>query len=226
MPNRRTLCFLPTILGIGAHFSKLAQMLEIEADCVTCRLPGTIAGEEPLATLEEMAAYCKAHLAVPDRYHECALVGWSFGGVLAYELARQLAAAKVRVANLVLIDAYLQSGELPAMTSDLTALHSLLDPDAASPSDADSMQSEALLRIYRANVAAMLAYAPSGYDGSLVEIRAEASAPKIGCSPSSLRPLPAAKRRVIVLPGDHYSIMAQSGFGDLAAALAQAVTLQ
>ncbi len=59
---------------------------------------------EPLATVEEMAAdYCRAIAAVQPAgpYH---LGGWSFGGLVALAMARQLEARGERVAELVLLD--------------------------------------------------------------------------------------------------------------------------
>jgi thioesterase domain-containing protein len=60
---------------------------------------------EPEVTVEEVAAsYLEAVRGVQERgpYH---LGGWSFGGVVAYEMARQLDAAGERVATLALLDA-------------------------------------------------------------------------------------------------------------------------
>ncbi|MCP4659563.1 MAG: alpha/beta fold hydrolase, partial [bacterium] len=61
--------------------------------------------EEPLTRIEEMAAHYLGELRAVQPRGPYQLTGWSFGGLVAYEMARQLAAAEEEVASLVLIDA-------------------------------------------------------------------------------------------------------------------------
>ncbi len=60
-------------------------------------------GEEPLASLEEMAACYRSEIVriTAGPYY---LGGWSLGGAVAFELARQLAAAGSEVALLAILD--------------------------------------------------------------------------------------------------------------------------
>jgi amino acid adenylation domain-containing protein len=240
MPTRRAICFLPTALGAGEHYGRLAKMIDLGADSLTCRLPGTAAGEEPLATIEDIAAYCKTRFVRPDRYDEYLLVGWSFGGILAYELARLLAADDVTVRRLVLIDAYLQPLQGPVLSAgvraahpdggnavsleeidDQTLLEGLLAAGGALPAK-DTAPYEAIIRTYRTNIGALLKYVPRGYDGPLLEIRAAASVPLLGDTETSFRPLAAERREIVVLPGDHYALM-DHGLAEVASAIAGAV---
>jgi thioesterase domain-containing protein len=64
---------------------------------------GLGAGEEPFASLEEMAASYRAEItrAAAGPYH---LGGWSLGGAVAFELARQIAAGGGEVALLAIVD--------------------------------------------------------------------------------------------------------------------------
>ena len=113
-------------------------------------------------------------LVLPDRYDEYVLVGWSFGGILAYELARLLAADDVTVSRLVLIDAYLQPLQGPVLTpraraahafggngssldaiDDLTVLEALLGEGATLPAK-DTAPYEAIIRTYRTNIGALI----------------------------------------------------------------------
>ncbi|MFF2790683.1 amino acid adenylation domain-containing protein [Streptomyces sp. NPDC058049] len=83
--------------------------------------PGlTAPGAAPGATVEELAA---THLEALRRirptgpYH---LAGWSFGGLLAYEMAVQLRSAGQEVATLALLDTgYPEPGHVPDDESDL-----------------------------------------------------------------------------------------------------------
>jgi thioesterase domain-containing protein len=65
---------------------------------------GLGAGEEPFASIEAMAASYRAEVAriTTGPYY---LGGWSLGGAVAFELARQLAAAGKEVALLAIVDA-------------------------------------------------------------------------------------------------------------------------
>ena len=60
-------------------------------------------GEEPLASIEEMAASYRAEIAraASGPYH---IGGWSLGGAVAFELARQIAAGGGEVALLAIVD--------------------------------------------------------------------------------------------------------------------------
>lgn len=64
---------------------------------------GLAAGDEPLASIEEMAASYRSEMIrlTPGPYH---LGGWSLGGVVAFELARQLAETGSEVALLAIVD--------------------------------------------------------------------------------------------------------------------------
>lgn len=64
---------------------------------------GLAAGEEPFSSLEEMAASYRAEIAGVSSgpYY---LGGWSLGGAVAFELARQLAAEGKEVALLAIVD--------------------------------------------------------------------------------------------------------------------------
>lgn len=85
-------------------FQALSRHLGADQPFYGLQSRGLAAGEEPLATIEEMAAAYRDEIvrAAAGPYH---LGGWSLGGAVAFELARQLAAAGHQVALLALIDA-------------------------------------------------------------------------------------------------------------------------
>jgi thioesterase domain-containing protein len=70
---------------------------------------GLEAGDEPLASIEEMAAAYRSEMTrlTSGPYY---LGGWSLGGVVAFELARQLAEAGSEVALLAIVDSTPGSG--------------------------------------------------------------------------------------------------------------------
>jgi amino acid adenylation domain-containing protein len=91
----------------GGHvvcYRSLAVHLAPEQPVYALQPRGVDGGEAPLSDLEEMAAYYLAAVRAfrPDGPYR--LGGWSFGGVVAWEMARRLAAAGEAPELLALID--------------------------------------------------------------------------------------------------------------------------
>lgn len=87
------LCYVP-----------FAQHLPEDRPLYALQAAGTDAGTEPVYGVEEMArSYVEAIRRVQPEgpYH---IGGWSFGGFVAFEMARQLRAADQEIASLVLLD--------------------------------------------------------------------------------------------------------------------------
>jgi len=84
-------------------FQALAHHLGADQPFYGLQSRGLGAGEEPLASIEEMAASYRAEItaATAGPYY---LGGWSLGGAVAFELARQLAAEGREVALLAIVD--------------------------------------------------------------------------------------------------------------------------
>jgi thioesterase domain-containing protein len=86
-------------------YRDLAQALDGERPVYGLQAHGVAPGETPLAHMEEIAERSLTVLraAFPSGpYH---LLGWSFGGLVAYEIARRLTAAGEEVALLAVLDA-------------------------------------------------------------------------------------------------------------------------
>lgn len=84
-------------------FQALSRHLGPDQPFLGLQSRGLGAGEKPLASLEEMAASYRVEIArvTSGPYY---LGGWSLGGAVAFELARQLAAEGKEVALLAIID--------------------------------------------------------------------------------------------------------------------------
>src|SRR6185369_4840792 len=86
-------------------YRDLAQALGGDRPVYGLQAQGVLAGETPLTNVEEIAERSIAVLrdAFPaGPYH---LLGWSFGGLVVYEMARRLAAAGHEIALLAILDA-------------------------------------------------------------------------------------------------------------------------
>jgi amino acid adenylation domain-containing protein len=101
--------------GIVYCFHELARRIGTDRPFYALQSPGLEEGQEPFSTLEEMAS--RYVLAVREHqptgpYH---LGGWSLGGVVAYEMARQIEASGESVATLALLDTWAPSGRAPVV---------------------------------------------------------------------------------------------------------------
>jgi len=100
----------------GGHvlcYADLARLLAPEQPFYGLQVPER-EGELFLTTLEKMATHYLEAMREVQPQGPYRLAGWSMGGLVAFEMARQLAARGERVARLVLIDAVLIDAQAPA----------------------------------------------------------------------------------------------------------------
>ncbi|NEO35901.1 MAG: amino acid adenylation domain-containing protein [Moorea sp. SIOASIH] len=87
-------------------YAELARHLDQDYPVYGLQSLGLDGQQQPLTSVEEMAShYIQAIQQIQPQgsYH---LIGWSFGGVIAYEMAQQLQTKNTSVALLTLIDSY------------------------------------------------------------------------------------------------------------------------
>ena len=107
--------------GLDVYFPALGQHLP--GDYPIYGLPGLALGEAHLDSMEGLAARMVGLIREKQPHGPYRVAGWSFGGVLAYEIAMQLLGLNEAVAFLGLIDSY-----VPRMTDQGKARWS--GPDA------------------------------------------------------------------------------------------------
>jgi thioesterase domain-containing protein len=113
------------------------------------------AGQIP-RSLRELAAICAAQIQAVQPDGPCHLLGWSFGGSLAHEIAVQLQAAGRQVAALILMDAYPPSQQ---------AAEDGPEPQVQIPWPVSPQERERLDRIRQANTAMMRGHQPGSFRG-------------------------------------------------------------
>jgi nonribosomal peptide synthetase DhbF len=176
--------------GLSWCYAGLLRQLPAEAPVYGLQARGLLEPDRMPATVAEMAADYLAQLRAVAPTGPYRLLGWSFGGVVAHELAVRLRAAGEPVELLAMLDSY------PALPDHLRAddrnvLAALLgggDPDvlpaAGSPAIADAvalLRAEggplaglaehrllALLRTMAHNRALVRTFTPGRYDGDLL----------------------------------------------------------
>ncbi|UQI45505.1 amino acid adenylation domain-containing protein [Streptomyces sp. HU2014] len=117
--TRPPLFFVHPAGGNVLCFAQLAKHLPADQPFYGLQAPGTELGSEPLRSVEELAtSYLKAIRAVQP-HGPYTLGGWSFGGFVALEMARQLHQVGERTANVFLLDTVaLEPGKITSIDDD------------------------------------------------------------------------------------------------------------
>ncbi|MFB6438443.1 condensation domain-containing protein [Streptomyces sp. NPDC056411] len=92
--------------GIGWAYSGLLRHIAPDRPLHALQAHGLDGVRQPAATVEAMAAAYIDHLRAVQPHGPYHLLGWSFGGVVAQEMAIRLREAGEEVATLALLDAY------------------------------------------------------------------------------------------------------------------------
>jgi thioesterase domain-containing protein len=96
--------FISGITRNALVFRGLAQLIGGDRLCYGLELPMPQDDEEPLKTLEELGSHCAEQIRNVQPHGPYNLAGYSFGGFLAYETARQLCHPDEPRPNVVLFD--------------------------------------------------------------------------------------------------------------------------
>jgi thioesterase domain-containing protein len=139
----------PLFLGPpgGGHvvcYRKLAAQLAPGVPVFGLQARGIDDGREPMHTVREIAAYFvdAVRAAQPEGpYH---LGGWSFGGMIAWEMGRQLLAAGAEVGLVAMLDTSLPSARDPGATLDHARVMQRIVADLVGWAAASSLRIELL----------------------------------------------------------------------------------
>jgi amino acid adenylation domain-containing protein len=210
--------------------------------------PGVDDGAEPLASVDAMAERYVAEVKRVQPEGPYHLAGWSFGALVARQMARRLDAAGDEVQGVVMLDPHLFADDgddddvflaqlfgerLPAGFSvdefralDAEGRLAYIARHAASspllPADASPEALRALLRVRRAHLAAQRRHRPEPWDGPAVVLRATELAPAARATAQAWDAA-APEAEVVSVPGSHYSMMREPHAAAVAAALADAL---
>jgi amino acid adenylation domain-containing protein len=98
------LFFFPPAGGTVTHYADLARRLGPEQPFLALHAPGLTGAEEPLERVEAMAARYLEEIRAAQSHGPYWLGGWSAGGTVAFEAARQLRDAGEEVALVAMVD--------------------------------------------------------------------------------------------------------------------------
>ena len=177
------------------------------------------AGDGAPDSVEAMAASYLEAVRTVQPHGPYRLAGWSFGGLVAYEMARLLAAAGEAVSHLLLIDAHLPA---PGGTVDRDLLDLAFHAQVLSPHGGAARAGEEEVAALRAQLAADVRLAASyhagPYAGAATLLRA-AERPAGADPEPAWRGLLGERLEVVEVPGSHHSLWTEPNFAELAARL-------
>jgi len=211
-------------------YADLGRLVGADRPCYALQARGVEGDDPPYDDLPAMAARYLEDVRARQPNGPYLLGGWSFGGLVAYEMARQLTTVGEHVGLVALMDT-----PVPDLIEDLpdeaAALARLLegvariDPDElrampeserlphvlavaervhAVPRGTDLNRARKLVDVYRTHLDAARRYLPGRFDGPVRLFRAERTAitaTDYGWSPMT------SHLKIIDVPGDHESIV-------------------
>jgi aspartate racemase len=216
--------------GVGGNvvgFRELARLMSPEFPLYGFQSQGLDGTRAPLARIQDMAAHYIREMRVVQPEGPFFLGGYSFGGLVAYEMARQLRAGGEDVALLALLDTY--PGELEGVTTSIWKL--LMEPKrlgalsgvrrTAKKSVERRVKrlflSGTLRRVLQANQKASADYVLEPYEGKITLFRADQSSLRAFDDPhAAWSGLAAGGLQIQEISGDHGDILTVPQVDELA----------
>ncbi|RMH16882.1 MAG: amino acid adenylation domain-containing protein [Acidobacteria bacterium] len=241
---------------VGGHvyyYRDLAAAISRRLPVYGLRALGLEEGEEPIGRIELMAERYVAALRGVQPEGPYRLGGSSMGGMIAYEMAQQLAGAGQEVSFLGMLDTAgpghmperrvsdaevvslmvgdrlpLSLDELEPLSLDQQIERVLQEAERLSGLDfgLDPASARRMVRALKVHLEAMFAYRPQPYPGSIVFLRAAERRPRDPRHPElAWIGLAAGGVEVHVVPGDHITMHHPPHLDVVAARLAKALGL-
>jgi thioesterase domain-containing protein len=132
MGSRKPLFCAHPLGGTALCYFDLARQLDADQPFYAIRAPELTGEHDPLERIEDMAAYYVSAVRTVQPVGPYLLGGWSMGGVVAFEMARQLHRMGSFVALVALLDAW-APGSVSAGEDDDTTLLARLATDLNIP---------------------------------------------------------------------------------------------
>ncbi len=230
------------IHGIGGHVMELARLgrsIEPDRRVYAIQARGLDGIETPIDTVDGMADYYLTEIRRVQPAGPYVLVGYSFGGMIALEMAKRLVAAGEAIGFLGFIDAYPHPNRWPRLLwldvrwrraangarerlwarwpGLMGALQRHLGGGAGGnrfnalvrPFMFDEDWPEAVKRVYDISLGALERYEPSSYDGPVVFFRAARRSFYLPNNPRRMWGKLIPRFEIVTVPGDHMEMVDQ-----------------
>ena len=246
------LVFIPAIGGGAFIYRELATQLETTHPIHAFEAPGLWDDRAPLESVEALAAHFLQQLRAALPAQRPILAGSSFGGMVVWEMARQLAACGTPPPAVLMIDTP-GPGHLPKpLADDAEILAYLLagdDPDgrfvehcrklrSIAPEKRIAYAAQALetgleeremmriLKVYRANLRAMFSYCPQAFGERVIFLRAKEPNAFTAPHPElAWAPLAEGGMEILPIAGNHATMLTAAHAPQLAATIKKALGL-
>jgi len=222
------------IFGVVFPYYELASCLGKDQPFYALQPVGMDGKKSPFTHIEDMAAYYIEALRKVQPTGPYFLGGWSFGGLVAFEMAQQLMRANEKVALLALLDTEAPiAANKPSFWQSFLFMLTKLAPhflpfllSSIKHTQIKDLALTPMLRIYYANSQAVLKYLPQAYLGSLALFKS--SQPPLTASGDSTMGwshLATERIEIYAIPGNHLTMVTKPNVQTLAFKLSQAIDL-
>ena len=218
------------IHGLGGHivaFMPLAQSLAQGRPVYGLQGLGLDPGQQPQDRIEDMASHYWNEICAVQSQGPYYLAGWSMGGLVALEMARQAEKIGQKIALLALLDTHLSLIEFERLKLDDESIIRWIAPNLDIPvadlknktldqqweriaREADLadegfgvVEIRRLATVCRAHLAAMSRYSPQPYSGRTILFQAKAGLGRLDPRWKSFCPHLSVEH----VPGNHYSML-------------------
>jgi thioesterase domain-containing protein/acyl carrier protein len=191
--------------GVGGNVIELqrfGRLIDTDHPVIAVQAKGVDGADEPLDRLEHMVDFYLSALRARQPHGPYYFAGYSFGGLLAMELARRLRAENETIAQLVFIDTFAHPNTFPTLARQIVRVRTALNAFRTMPphqafrftmarlrgqadpinragqlfaNNAVAAGATALRKVYDAGNVALLHYRPVPYAGKIVFLRARTS---------------------------------------------------
>lgn len=207
--------------GVAWSYTALLRQAPQQRPVYALQSRGLLPDEAPAPSLAAMVADYADRIRTISPDKPCHLLGWSFGGALAYLVAQALAEEGRPVASLSLLDVYPYT-DVPTEPGGETGedrdwlrviMDSLgLDSMRASPFAAlDDDQLGRLARVARNNALLMATFRPAPYAGDMLLVRAARDNPERDGRMAAWRELIDGRLTVVDSPVEHGRLLQREG---------------
>jgi amino acid adenylation domain-containing protein len=217
--------------GIVYSYFGLARSLGLEQPFYGLEDIGIAQDTRPYTRVEDMAAHYLGEMQTIQPKGPYLIGGWSFGGLVAFEMAQQLNASGHKVALLAIFDTHLQHGNefemkaddvehfvaifhehIPGLRDNLNqarfserlplAIQLAKESDLLPP-DFDIEDVRRLIKVAKANREAAINYRPTTYPGRMTLFRAEDEFKRYGAIAEEWNQLALGGVEVRIVSGTH-----------------------
>jgi len=213
--------------GLGGNVMELAPLakrLDTPRPVYAIQPKGLDGAEAPYDRVADMADYYFGAVRALQPHGPYFLSGYSFGGLIAMELARRLKEAGEGIALLAFLDTYAHPHSFPLEWRIYVKIRAMMGYTRdLTTAPAEIAAAPALLRVYNATSDALLAYRPRRYSGKILFLKARRSL--FPLNPRDIWRRLSQEYEMRIVPGNHDSMMREdvdSLAAELSRCLAQA----